>query len=69
MKRRAFSIIGPIIALFGLVWSLQGAGVLTGSVMSGSQFWEIGGAITFIAGLVIIIYLYENKGFAGMWLN
>jgi hypothetical protein len=56
MKRRAFSIVGAIIVLFGLVWFLQGAGVLLGSVMSGSQFWEIAGAITFIVGLVITVY-------------
>ena len=56
MKRRAFSIVGAIIALFGLIWLLQGAGILPGSAMSGSKFWEIAGAITFIAGLVIIPY-------------
>jgi uncharacterized membrane-anchored protein YitT (DUF2179 family) len=56
MKRRALSIVGALIALFGLVWFLQGAGVLPGSVMSGSQFWEIAGGITFILGIVIIVY-------------
>jgi hypothetical protein len=56
MKRRAFSIVGAIIALFGLVWLLQGASILPGNVMSGSQFWEVAGAITFIVGLVIIPY-------------
>ena len=56
MKRRVFSIVGAIMALFGLVWLLQGAGILPGSAMSGSQFWEIAGAITFIVGLVIIPY-------------
>ena len=56
MKRRAFSIVGAIIALFGAVWFLQGASVLPGSVMSGSQFWEIVGAMTFIVGLVIVTY-------------
>jgi len=57
MKRRAFSIVGVIIALFGAVWFLQGASVLLpGSVMSGSQFWEIAGAMTFIVGLVIVTY-------------
>jgi uncharacterized membrane-anchored protein YitT (DUF2179 family) len=56
MKRRAFSIVGAVIALFGLVWFLQGVGVLPGSVMSGSQFWEIAGGITFIIGLAIVAY-------------
>jgi len=56
MKRRVVAIVGVIIALFGLVWLLQGADILPGSAMSGSQFWEIAGAITFVVGLVIIPY-------------
>jgi uncharacterized membrane-anchored protein YitT (DUF2179 family) len=53
MKRRIFSIVGAAIALFGLVWFLQGAGLLPGSIMSGSQFWEVAGALTFIVGIAI----------------
>lgn len=56
MKRRIFSIAGAITALFGLIWLLQGADILPGSAMSGSQFWEVAGAITFIVGVVIIPY-------------
>lgn len=60
MKRRVFSIVGVIIALFGLVWFLQGAGVLPGSVMSGSQFWETAGALTLIIGIVIVAYCLKT---------
>jgi len=60
MKRRIFSIVGAIIAFFGLVWFLQGAGVLPGSVMSGSQFWEIAGAATFIIGIAIVAYCMKK---------
>jgi len=60
MKRRAFSIIGAIIAFFGLVWFLQGAGFLPGSVMSGSQFWEIAGGGTFIVGIIIAAYFLKT---------
>ena len=60
MKRRTFSIVGAIIALIGLVWSLQGAGILPGSVMSGSQFWEIAGALTCIAGIAIFAYCLKT---------
>jgi hypothetical protein len=60
MKRRAFSIVGGIIALFGLVWFLQGAGLLLGSVMSGSQFWEIAGGLTFIVGLGVFFYFMRT---------
>jgi hypothetical protein len=43
-------VIGAIIFLLGLVWFLQGVGVLPGSVMSGSQFWAVAGGITAIVG-------------------
>ena len=56
MDRRVYSVVGVIIAVFGLIWFLQGAGILSGSVMTGSEFWEIVGAITFIVGLVIVPY-------------
>jgi len=56
MKRRVFSILGVILGLFGLIWFLQGAGILLGSVMSGSRFWEIAGAFTLIVGIAIVAY-------------
>ena len=56
MKRRVFSIVGVILALFGLVWFLQGAGFLPGSVMSGSRFWETAGAFTLVAGILVSTY-------------
>lgn len=55
MNRRVSAIVGAIISLFGLVWFLQGVGILPGSVMSGSQFWEIVGAITFLIGIGIVV--------------
>jgi hypothetical protein len=46
--------VGAIISLIGLVWLLQGIGVLLGSLMSGSQFWAIAGAFAVLVGLLII---------------
>jgi uncharacterized membrane-anchored protein YitT (DUF2179 family) len=60
MKRRVFSIVGAVIAFFGLVWFLQGASILPGSVMTGSQFWEIAGIIAFIVGIAIIAYCLKT---------
>jgi len=60
MKRRVFSIVGAVIAFFGLVWFLQGASILPGSVMTGSQFWEIVGILAFIVGTVIAAYCLNS---------
>ncbi len=53
MSRRVISIVEAIISLVCLVWFLQGASVIPGSVMSDSQFWEMAGGLTLIAGIVI----------------
>jgi hypothetical protein len=56
LRKRIFAIVGALIAIFGMIWLLQGASVLPGSAMTGSQFWEIAGAVTFIIGLGVIGY-------------
>ena len=35
--------IGLIVALFGLIWALQGFGVLQGSAMSDTTTWSVAG--------------------------
>ena len=60
MKRRIFSVVGAVIAFFGLIWFLQGAAILPGSIMSGSSFWEIAGAATFIVGIALAAYCLKK---------
>lgn len=64
MKRRQLvaAFVGVIVALLGLVWFLQGASVLPGSVMSGSLFWEVAGAIAFLVGIVIVAISVRHVG-------
>jgi hypothetical protein len=38
----------------GLVWTLQGIGVLQGSAMSGSTLWATIGPIVLVIGLALI---------------
>lgn len=49
-----FLVPGILLAGVGLVWTLQGVGVLGGSVMSGSPLWATIGPIVLVAGLVLI---------------
>jgi hypothetical protein len=62
MKRSTLSLVGAIIAFVGLVWFLQGAGILPGSFMSGSQLWEVVGAIVLIIGITIIGVSVKRTG-------
>ena len=54
--RRAFVVtfaLGLLVALFGVIWALQGFGVLGGSPMSNTTTWSIIGPITVLIGVVI----------------
>jgi hypothetical protein len=51
--RLQFLIPGVILLLLGLVWTLQGAGVLGGSVMTGQRQWLVIGLVVAVAGLVL----------------
>jgi hypothetical protein len=44
---------GALIALLGIVFMLQGFGVLGGSMMSGVTLWAVAGPIIAVGGLAI----------------
>lgn len=50
-----FLILGIVLVLIGLLWTLQGLNVLGGSVMSGSPLWGTIGPIVLIVGVVLIL--------------
>ena len=52
--------IGVIVALFGLIWALQGFGVLQGSPMSNTTTWSIIGPITVVIGIVISVFSWRK---------
>jgi hypothetical protein len=61
--RRAFIVtlaLGVLVALFGLIWALQGFGVLGGSPMSNTTTWSIIGPITVVIGIVIAVFSWRK---------
>jgi hypothetical protein len=61
--RRTFVVtlaFGLIVALFGLIWALQGFGVLGGSPMSNTTTWSIIGPITVLVGIVIAVFSWRK---------
>jgi hypothetical protein len=61
--RRVFVVtfaVGFILAVFGLIWALQGFGVLGGSPMSNTTTWSISGPITVLIGVVIAIFSWRK---------
>ncbi len=61
--RTAFIVafaVGLIVAVFGLIWALQGFGVLGGSPMSNTTTWSIIGPITVLIGIVIAVFSWRK---------
>jgi hypothetical protein len=61
--RRTFVVtfaLGVIVAVFGLIWALQGFGVLGGSPMSNTTTWSITGPITVLIGIVVAIFSWRK---------
>jgi hypothetical protein len=53
MRRPGWVIAGVVIALAGLLFTLQGVGVIEGSSMSDTTFWTAAGPVIIAFGLVI----------------
>ena len=48
-------VAGAVLVLLGLVWFLQGTGVLGGSAMSGSSLWAVVGPVVALVGVVLVV--------------
>jgi hypothetical protein len=53
MKKGLLIVVGVIVALAGLLFTLQGLNVLGGSAMSGKTMWAILGPVILIVGLIV----------------
>jgi hypothetical protein len=53
--RIAIVVLGVIVALFGLLFTLQGVGIVGGSPMTGTTTWSVLGPIIAIVGIALAI--------------
>jgi hypothetical protein len=53
MRRVVLVGTGFLLTLAGVVFTLQGVGVLGGSVMSGVTFWAVAGPVIALAGVAM----------------
>ena len=51
--RKPVLVAGLVVALLGLLFTLQGVGVINGSSMSGTTFWAVAGPIIIVVGLAV----------------
>jgi glucose dehydrogenase len=55
MRKPGLVVLGVVIALAGLLFTLQGTGVVTGSTMSNTTFWSVAGPVIIVVGLVLAV--------------
>lgn len=54
MRSPALIVVGAVVGVAGLVFTLQGVGVLEGSTMSNTTFWSVAGPVIMLAGVTLI---------------
>jgi hypothetical protein len=55
VRRTLLPLLGGLMFLVGLVWTLQGLGYLEGSPMTGVAFWAIAGPLVAGLGVALLI--------------
>ena len=48
-------VVGLILVAIGGLWTLQGVGIVGGSVMSGVTLWAIVGPVVAVAGILLVV--------------
>jgi hypothetical protein len=48
-------VAGVILLLIGILWTLQGSNVITGSGMSGQKMWFLIGLVAAVVGIVLLV--------------
>lgn len=46
-------VLGVLLALAGVVWTVQGLGLVGGSFMTGASIWAVIGPVTALAGVAV----------------
>lgn len=62
MPRVAVPVLGVLLVLLGGIWTLQGAGLLPGSFMTGSRLWLAIGLAAVGAGGWLLWRAVRSRG-------
>jgi hypothetical protein len=55
MRSGVLTAAGVVLTIAGVIWALQGFGVIGGSFMSGDSVWAIIGPIVAAVGLILAV--------------
>lgn len=55
------TIVGVIMLVLGAIWTLQGANIMAGSVMSGQSQWLYIGIVVAVLGLILLWWTWRRR--------
>jgi hypothetical protein len=61
MRRTRLLTLGTVIALLGLLFTLQGVGLIQGSAMSSTTFWSVAGPVIIVLGLGLVAVALRRR--------
>jgi hypothetical protein len=61
MTRILLAGAGLLIAVVGVIFTLQGVGVIGGSFMSGTTTWAVAGPVIALAGLALVVLALRHR--------
>jgi hypothetical protein len=61
MRRIVLVVIGALVALAGIVWTLQGLGYISGSFMTGATLWAVIGPVVALIGLGLVVLGFRSR--------
>jgi hypothetical protein len=61
--RIVLGAIGAVLSLIGLIWTLQGLGLIPGSFMTGNRTWLAIGLVCLAAGILALIIAVRRQRF------
>jgi len=55
MSGRSLIVMGSVQTMLGIIFTLQGLGILAGSAMTGVTLWAVVGPVVAVAGLAVVL--------------
>lgn len=60
MMRNVLIGVGGVVAVLGLLFLLQGTGLVHGSAMTGDHFWVYAGALIAMIGIAVLVFGFRT---------